>query len=345
MGLFDNILKDNESLFRDEISLDFEYLPKTIPYRENEQKYIATCIKPLFQDRNGKNLVVTGRPGIGKTAAIRKIFEELEQETDNIVPIYINCWKKDTPHKIALEICEKLDYKFTQNKTTEDLIKEITRILNKKAVVFCFDEVDKLEDNSILYTVLEDIYKKTIILITNFKSWITKLDQRIKSRLMPEVIEFKPYNYEETKGILKQRIDYAFVPGVFDDEALETVTEKTAELEDIRTGLFLLKESGSIAESKAKKNISIEDSKKAIEKLKDFKNDFNSLPAEEKEILELIKQNIGKSAKNIYDVYNNKEEISYRTFLRKLDNLEKNNLIIKKEVYEGGRSSTIHLKS
>ncbi len=344
MGLFNDILKGNESLFTDEIALDFDYLPKIIPYRENEQKYIAACIKPLFQNRNGKNLVITGKPGIGKTAAIRHIFEELEQETDSIIPIYINCWKKDTPHKIALEICEKLDYKFTQNKTTEDLIREITRILNKKSAVFCFDEVDKLEDTSVLYTIIEDIYKKTIILITNYKSWTSKLDQRIKSRLMPEMTEFKPYNYDETRGILNQRIEYAFVPGVFDKEAVELIAEKTAELEDIRTGLFLLKESGLIAESEAKKKITMEESRKAIEKIKDFKNEPDSLPKEEKEILGLIKQNLGKSAKSLYDLYFKKDEISYRTFLRKLDSLEKSNLITKKDIYEGGRSTQIELK-
>ena len=93
MGLFNNILKDEESLFTNELALDFDYLPEIIPHRENEQQYIATCIKPLFQERNGKNLIITGKPGIGKTAAIRFIFQELEKETDNIIPIYINCWK------------------------------------------------------------------------------------------------------------------------------------------------------------------------------------------------------------------------------------------------------------
>ncbi len=207
MGLFNNILKDEESLFKDETALDFDWIPSIIKYRENEQQYIATCIKPLFQERNGKNLIITGQPGIGKTAAIRFIFKELEQETDNIIPIYINCWKKDTSHKIALEICNKLNYKFTQNKTTEELIKEITKILNKKAAVFCFDEVDKLDDSSILYSILEDIYRKTIILVTNYKDWLSKLDQRIKSRLTPELLEFKAYNHKETAGILKQRTE------------------------------------------------------------------------------------------------------------------------------------------
>jgi cell division control protein 6 len=344
MGLFNNILKDEESLFTNETALDFDYLPKIIPYRENEQQYIATCIKPLFQKRNGKNLIITGKPGIGKTAAIRKIFEELEQETDNIIPIYINCWKKDSPHKIALEICNKLNYKFTQNKTTEELLKEITNILNKKESVFCFDEIDKLDDTSLLYTIIEDIYRKTILLITNYKEYLSKLDQRIKSRLTPENLEFKPYTHEETKGILKQRIKQAFVPNIFNQEAVDLITEKTSELEDIRTGLFLLREAGNIAESSAKKTITTEHAKKAIEKVKDFK-DIPELTSDEKEILNLIKQNSGKSSKYIYELYDKKDLLSYRNFSRRLERLEKKELITKKEVYNGGRSSIIEFKS
>ncbi len=343
MGLFDNILKDEESLFRDEIALDFDFIPDIIKFRENEQQYVATCIKPLFQKRNGKSLIITGKPGIGKTAAVKKIFEELKNETDNIVPIYVNCWKKDSPHKIALEICNTLSYRFTQNKTTEELLKEITNILNKKEAVFCFDEIDKLDDNSILYTLTEDINRKTILLITNYKEFTNKLDQRIKSRLMPENLEFKPYTHKETKEILKQRIEYAFVPNIFDQEAVNIITEKTSELEDIRSGLFLLREAGNIAESKAKKQITTEHANTAINKLKDFK-EAPQLSENEKEILNLIKQNSGKSSKTIYELYDKKEQLSYRNFSRKIERLEKKDLISKEEIYDGGRSSIIKVK-
>ena len=131
-----------------------------------------------------------------------------------IIPVYINCWKHNTTFKIFTEACEMLDFKFIQNKKTEELFKMIKQVFNKKSVVFVFDEADKLEDLDFLYMIMEEIYRKTIILITNYREWVTSLEDRIKSRLMPEMIEFRPYNYEETKGILKQRAEYAFHPGV-----------------------------------------------------------------------------------------------------------------------------------
>src|SRR3989338_1959394 len=144
MNLFKKVLASDESLFLDQMALDYDYLPKLLPHREKKQFYLASCIKPLMQKRTGKNIFITGQPGIGKTAAVRFVLRDLENETDNVVPLYVNCWKKNTSHKIVLELCEKLDYSFTVNRTTEELLKKVAEICNKKnGVVFAFDEIDK----------------------------------------------------------------------------------------------------------------------------------------------------------------------------------------------------------
>ena len=343
MSLFDNALKGNESLFLDETALDFEYLPNIIKYRENQQKYIADCIKPLFQGRNGKNLLITGSPGIGKTAAAKFVLRELEEKglDEEVTPIYINCWKKDTAHKIVLEICDKLKYRFIQNKSTAELIKEITRLLNKKPVILLLDEADKLQDMQILYFVLEDLYKKTLILITNELEFLSDLDSRIRSRLMPEILEFKPYSLEETDGILKQRIEYGFVKNTFNESALKLISEKTCQRADIRVGIYLLKESGLIAESESSKFILEVHALNAIEKLKDFK--VESPEKKKNSILNLIKENSGKSCFELFSFYRQLcGKKSYKTFTRKVDAIVDKGLATKKEIQKGtGKSSII----
>ena len=200
-------------------------------------------IKLLLQNRNGKNILIHGTPGIGKTAAVRFVLRELEEETDEAVPLFVNCWKKNTSFKIIQDLCEQLGIKFIQNKTKEELFSLLKKELNKTNVVFAFDEIDKLEDYDFLYLILEEIYRKTIILITNYRKWILDLDERIRSRLTAEMRAFKPYNAQETKGILKQRIGYAFIPNTWEDSAFELAAIKADELGDIRTGLYHLKQS------------------------------------------------------------------------------------------------------
>ncbi|MEM4245212.1 MAG: AAA family ATPase [Candidatus Nanoarchaeia archaeon] len=344
MGLFDGMLRDSESLFLNTDALDPDFIPKLIPHRENETKYIAECIKPLFQKRSGRNLFVTGKPGIGKTVAIKHIFKELEQKTDDIIPFYINCWKKNTMYKIVLDICDQVGYKWVQNRKADELWHEVVKLINKKSAVFCFDEVDKLEDVSILYSVADDVYRKVIILVTNDKSWFFSLDSRIRSRLIPDSLEFRPYNYNETEDILAQRRDYAFVRNVWSDDAFQVVVEHAHKFQDIRTGLFLMRESANFAEMASSRRVLIDHAHKAVSKIPDFKiRSTDALEDEERDILRIIKEHSGKSATDIYNVYKSSYDKSYRTFQRKVSDLEKAGLISVKEAIsdKGGKQSII----
>ncbi len=342
---FKDFLKAEESLFTNELALDIEYTPPIIKFRENQQKYIADCIKPLFQKRNGKNLLITGQPGIGKTVAVKHLFNELNKETDDIHTIYINCWKHETAYKIVTEICKQLNYKWIQNRRTDELLKEVVKIINKSSVTICFDEIDKIQDINILYLIIEDLFRKTILLITNENNWFLKLDTRIRSRLTPELLEFKPYNLEETKGILKQRVDLALAQNCIEESALNLIIKRTYELKDIRTGLFLLREATLIAENKSLRKIKEEHAEEAIKKIPTFKIKKSSdLEKDEKFILSLIKENSGKKLIDIYKIYKEKNgQRTYRTFLRKIKSMEKSK-IIQLEELEGKKSKTFIIK-
>lgn len=341
MPLFKDMLGNEESLFKNSVALDFDYQPKLIPYREKEQFKIAGCIKPLFAKRNGKNVFIVGRPGVGKTVACKHVIAELEEQTDEIIPIYINCWKKNTTYKIVLELCSILGYKFVHNKKSDELLDEVKGIINKKSTVFVFDEVDKIEDYNFLYALLEDIYRKTIILITNHKSWMIDLDQRIKSRLTPEVIEFSPYNYNETKGILEQRKELAFVAGVWGEEPFAEVVKRTAELKDIRSGLYIMKEAGNAAEDESLREISLKHVDVAHKKLKEYSIKSSDLEEDTKFIMDIIKKNTGKKIGELFIIYQKEGgKGTYKTFQRKIKKLEDDSIVSVKKTAGGAEGNT-----
>ncbi len=347
MGLFDNMLKDNESLFLDTVALDYDYIPKLLPYREKEQHKIANSIKPLFQKRNAKNLLIYGLPGVGKTVATKHVLKELEDETDEIIPIYVNCWTHNSSHKIICQICEQLGYKFIQNKKTNELFTIIKEKLNKVGVVFCFDEIDKLDDFDFLYFILENIYRSCIILISNYKSYLNNLDSRLKSRLTGEFLEFKSYNEAQTVGILRNRLKYAFVSNVWDEGAFNMIAEKTWLMQDIRSGLYLLRESGNCAEDQSLKRITTEHVKSAIKKLDEFSvKDKKDLVDNTKFILEIIKNNSNTRIGDLYKLYEDKGgNLSYKSFTRHIDKLEKGNFVkIEKRAGYGGATKIISFK-
>src|SRR3989344_391790 len=332
------------SLFKNEDALDTEWLPKNLTYREAQHHGIANCIKPLLQGRNGRNCIISGAPGIGKTAAVRLVLKELEENPDVNAPdvqvLYVNCWQKNTTYKIFIELCDQLGYKFTQNKNTEDLFKIIQNIVNKKSAVFAFDEIDKVEDVDFLYSIFSDIFKKTILMITNHPQWYLTVDERIRSRLLPERIDFKPYTSEEIEGILRQRAEYAFHAGTFEDDAFALLLEKASSKADIRTGLYPLREAGLCADEQVSKKITLAHAESALTKLGEFSiKPEELLSPDAKAVLESVKVQGGK----IGDLFKQYQEGggggTYKTFQRRVEELSAGGFVETKKVI-GGKDGT-----
>lgn len=340
MGGFGDMLKGGESLIKNETALDYSYIPKLIPYRESQMRAIASAIKPLFQKRNGRNLFIYGLPGVGKTVAVKNLLQELEEESEEVIPFYINCWQKNTSFKILVEMCDIIGYKFVQNKRGEELFAIVKQYVNtsERAAVFVFDEIDKIEETDFVYNILEEVFRKSVILITNYKEYVAELDERIKSRLTAEMLEFQAYNLSETRGILKQRMEYALVPGVLEDSAFEAIVQKTAGMSDIRTGLYMMKEAALIAEERNSRKIIAADVSAAMKKLEDFSiKKTEELEEEVKLILDIAKENSGKRIGDVYRAYQESGgKLVYKTFWRRINKLEEDKFITTKKI-EGGK--------
>lgn len=347
MGSFD-FLSSHQTLFSNPDALDLDYVPKLLPHRENQQHYIATAIQPLFSGRSGKTLLIRGSSGIGKTSAVKRVLMDLDdaEENQGIVWVYINCWKFDSSFKILTEICHSLGYKFTHNMNSTQIFDKIKEISEKKdGIVFAFDEIDKTADTDFLYIILEEIKKKTILLITNDKSWGSELDNRIKSRLAPEIIEFPEYNIKEIFDILRERKKYAFYEGVWEEPAFAAVAEKASLYSDARVGIILLKTAGDIAESAGSKKIKLEHAQKAIENTDAFKIKSSSeFTDDEKLVLNIVKENSGKTTGELFEFYTKAGgDKSMKTFTRHLQKLETKKLLTLELTGEGfqGKSSVI----
>ena len=93
---------------------------------------------------------------------------------------------------------------------------------------------------------------------------------------MLDTLEFKPYNFEEIRGIVHERQRYAFVPDSWDYDALETIIRNTFKTKDIRYCLFLMKNAGEIADSRGADKIEVKDVEKALKKLKEVPKDIGN---------------------------------------------------------------------
>lgn len=342
MTLFKDMLSSDQTLFKNPVALDNDYVPKLIKFREAEQFKMAGCIKPLLAERSGKNLFIHGTPGVGKTLACRKVLEDLEEQSDEVYTFIVNCWQHDTSYKIILKMCDTIGYRMTFNKKTDQLFEEVKKVVNKKAAVFVFDEIDRAKDFDFLYMILEEIYKKSIFMITNFKDFLSSMDSRLTSRLMPETIDFKQYSESEIKGILRERIKYAFYADVFEPEAFEMIVDKTVEAGDVRIGIHLLREAATEAEDSSLKAVKVSHVEAAIGKLSTFKaKNSDNLEEDNQKLLDFIKENSGMKIGDLYRVYEPTDPtINYKAFQRKIKKLVDASVITVEKVTGGKEGST-----
>ncbi len=343
--MFKEVLKGGESLFRDTVWLSYDFQPKLVQHREQEQQRFAAAIRPLLQGHTGRNLFVHGEPGIGKTTACRHVLRELEEETDDVFVFYVNGWKENTTYKIFYQLCLNLGMPHfrIQNKRTSELFAMVRDTVNQKSAVFVFDEIDKLEEFDFLYSILEDVYRKSIIIITNYRDMYALVDARIRSRLNPEFVFFRPYSEQEITGILTQRRDYAFAPNCWEEDAFTEIVQRAVEARDVRIGLYLMREAGTLAEEKSSRRISSEYVAEAGRKADDFHiKPVEGLDNEMQQMLGLVKDNSGQRIGELYNSYMERGgDMSYKSFQRRINKLEEGSFISTEKVQTREGNTTI----
>jgi len=253
-----------ESIFSNQEALDPDFLPPVMPFREGEMKEIASSLEPLLNNRNGRNLHVTGSAGIGKTHAVRKIMRDLEEE--GVHAFYVNCWTNSTGKEAFQEICSRLRVQFKAEESESVLLRKILLRTKGKPVVFCFDEIDQAKEHGFLYSALEEFPLKSVVLISNRKDFLAGLDDRIRSRLLPKEIVFREYSEDETSSILKERRKFAFYEETWAGDATVLLEEKSNG-SDLRYAIRLMKLSGLKAEDDASRIIRTEHVEKAFSEL------------------------------------------------------------------------------
>jgi cell division control protein 6 len=97
--LFDSELAD-KGVFKDLSVLSPHYVPKELPYRSQEIKYVSRIFASVFGDVKPNNLFIYGKTGTGKTSVVKRVAQEFEEviadsgkNKNNVraVVSYMNC--------------------------------------------------------------------------------------------------------------------------------------------------------------------------------------------------------------------------------------------------------------
>jgi cell division control protein 6 len=269
MATFDRILSE-KSIFRDLSVLSPHYVPKDLPYRDQQMHEIRSVLSPALRGQKPRNLIIYGKTGTGKTCTTKKVMDEFVAAASKgkASMHYVNCRIYNSRYRILQRILkgyvpelEKSGFglPFLYEKLVE------TASLGEQLVVI-LDEIDMVKDlDELVYTLTRsnDEMKQggvSIVGISNRVSFKDSLDPRSKSSLYETEMIFEPYSAEQLKRILEQRVGEGFGDGVVEPGAVNLAAAITSqESGDARYALKLINKAGEMAEQGGRQKVTDDD--------------------------------------------------------------------------------------
>lgn len=353
------LLMWDETLFRDPLVFEIDFVPDEFRFREEQLSALSFQIQPALRGARPMNSLCRGPPGTGKTTSIRKLFDEIEENTKKIACVHVNCKIDNTRYAILAKVYKRLAGHQPQPTGTsfKQVYDAVCRLLQKEdlTLIICLDDANYLlyenEINNTLYPLLraheeyESVRVGVIVIFSDMDVDFQKVFEiRVASVLRPTEVFFSPYSAAEVEEILRMRVGQGFYPGVLSEEMLQLVVDQTMRGGDLRVGIDLLKRAGLLAERDARRFVCRDDICRAYEVSERFHlvSLIRSLRDDEKTVLRVIaSMSEGESGMSAGEVHTRvKEEMGigytrYYEIVRKLDTIRLINLD-----YKAGRGRT-----
>jgi len=280
MNLFEEV---SHTLFKNRDALSPHYIPRSLPFREEQITALSRKIAPILSGRKPENIFIYGKTGTGKTAVTKRVLSDLNEYAErNSIPVrgfYVNGRLYETGYKIILKMVKFL--RPGENLMGFSLASVYDRLLeiideDGVRVVVALDEIDmvkKLSDLVYRLTRANDELERgsiSLIGISNNPKFKENLDARTKSALCEVELVFPPYNAQQLSVILRERVKEAFREGVVEEEAVHMAAAVAARHSgDARYALLLLLRAGDLAEEEGAARVTREHVERARKKVEE----------------------------------------------------------------------------
>ncbi|WP_338006581.1 Cdc6/Cdc18 family protein [Natronoglomus mannanivorans] len=204
-----------------------EFIPREVTHRDGEVNALSSVLQPILNGHSADPAFLHGPSGVGKTCIAQFTVERLRENVVDLNHQYVNCWEDYSRFKTLYTLLDGINktVDIHRQSTPKDLLLDRLRDYNGPPYVVILDEVDQLEDKTLLY----DLYRipdLTMILIANNEEGVfADVDNRINSRLANATrIHFRQYQHDELVAILRDRVRWGLNPNAITTEGLNMMS-------------------------------------------------------------------------------------------------------------------------
>ena len=309
-----------------------EFVPKDVVHRAHEINTLTAALDPITRGEPAETVFLYGPSGTGKTCIAQYTVEKLRENVLDLHYQYVNCWEDHTRFKTLYRLLEGIDRTLDihRQSTPKDELLERLRSYDNAPYVVILDEVDQLEDKSVLYD-LNRIHGLELILVANQEEELfSQLDQRLKSRLRTATrIQFDRYTVDELVGILEDRVRWGLETGTVTTEQLEWIADAAAG--DARVGIEVLRVAARRATHQGLEQVSDDIIENSVSeaKVEIRQRNLDKLTDDQQALYDIITEQGEVAPSDLYEAYRKrasdpKTDRMVRNYLRKL---ERHNLI------------------
>lgn len=270
----------NELMFKDaKEKLHTATLLNSLPCREEEFAQLYLALENLIQEQIGGCIYISGTPGTGKTATVRKVVTALEKRATNVEDpeplnafdfIEINGLKLISPDMCYELLWEKISGKRVSALASKKLIEnhlnenEHNGNSDRKSLIVVLDEIDQIITNNqtIVYNFLNwPTYTNSRLIVVAIANTMDlperALTNKISSRLGLSRLTFSGYKDHELVEIIQARLESMNKDStskvIFNKNAIDLASKRVARASgDARRGLAIVRRAVELGEMEYK---------------------------------------------------------------------------------------------
>ncbi|XP_033913111.2 cell division control protein 6 homolog [Acipenser ruthenus] len=239
-------------------------IPERLLSREEETAAIRAFLSERVGGQRAGSLYISGAPGTGKTACLRRILQDCKEELRGSQQIFVNCMSLRSSHCIFPVLAERLQGAGRSRSGGKDIGKRLERLLTGPGpmVLLVLDEMDQLDSKAqdVLYTIFEwpwlDSSRLCLIGIANALDLTDRILPRLQARphCKPQLLNFAPYSREQLIAIVQDRLAKVSGEQVLDGAAVQFCARKVSAVSgDARKALDVCRRAVEIVESDVRK--------------------------------------------------------------------------------------------